>query len=73
MHLQPQVALPDGRVVGVEALVRWHHPIRGLLSPAELLPAAEQAGLLRPLTETVLELALAATGQWWPAGRCRSR
>ena len=45
-------------VVGAEALVRWHHPTRGLLSPAELLPAAEQAGLLRPLADAVLELSL---------------
>ncbi|TFV79170.1 EAL domain-containing protein [Blastococcus sp. CT_GayMR19] len=65
VHLQPQVSLADGRVVGAEALVRWNHPIRGLLSPAELLPAAEQAGLLRPLTDTVLELALAAAARWW--------
>ena len=49
VHLQPQVDLRDGRVVGAEALVRWQHPTRGLLSPADLLPAAEQAGLLRPL------------------------
>ena len=47
VHLQPQIALADERVVGVEALVRWNHPVRGLLSPADLLPAAEQAGLLR--------------------------
>jgi diguanylate cyclase (GGDEF)-like protein len=65
VHLQPQVDLVDGRVVGVEALVRWQHPTRGLLSPAELLPAAEQAGLLRPLTDTVVELALAAAARWW--------
>lgn len=65
VHLQPQVALDDERVVGVEALVRWNHPTRGLLSPAELLPAAEQAGLLRPLTDTVLELAMAAAALWW--------
>jgi EAL domain-containing protein (putative c-di-GMP-specific phosphodiesterase class I) len=69
VHLQPQIALSDGRVVGVEALVRWNHPVRGLLSPADLLPAAEQAGLLRPLTDTVLELALAATALWWPGQR----
>jgi diguanylate cyclase (GGDEF)-like protein len=69
VHLQPQIALTDGRVVGVEALVRWNHPVRGLLSPADLLPAAEQAGLLRPLTDTVLELALAATALWWPEQR----
>ncbi|RBY85492.1 bifunctional diguanylate cyclase/phosphodiesterase [Blastococcus sp. TF02A-30] len=65
VHLQPQVALADGAVVGVEALVRWQHPVRGLLSPADLLPAAEQAGLLRALTDTVLELALTAAESWW--------
>ncbi|WP_116452428.1 putative bifunctional diguanylate cyclase/phosphodiesterase [Blastococcus litoris] len=69
VHLQPQVDLGDGRVVGVEALVRWQHPVRGLLSPAELLPAAEQAGLLRPLTDTVLELAMTATARWWRTDR----
>jgi diguanylate cyclase (GGDEF)-like protein len=65
VFLQPQMDLRDGAVVGAEALVRWHHPTRGLLSPGHLLPAAEQAGLLRPLTDRVLELALAATGRWW--------
>jgi diguanylate cyclase (GGDEF)-like protein len=69
VHLQPQIALSDERVVGVEALVRWEHPVRGLLSPADLLPAAEQAGLLRPLTDTVLELALTATARWWRTDR----
>ncbi|RBY95080.1 GGDEF-domain containing protein [Blastococcus sp. TBT05-19] len=69
VHLQPQVGLPDGEVVGAEALVRWQHPVRGLLSPADLLPAAEQAGLLRPLTDAVLELALTATALWWPERR----
>ena len=69
VHLQPQIALSDERVVGAEALVRWNHPVRGLLSPAELLPAAEQAGLLRPLTDTVLELALTATARWWRRAR----
>ena len=66
VHLQPQIDLADERVVGVEALVRWNHPVRGLLSPADLLPAAEQAGLLRPLTDTVLELSLTAAARWWP-------
>ncbi|MET0765085.1 MAG: bifunctional diguanylate cyclase/phosphodiesterase [Blastococcus sp.] len=65
VHLQPQIALTDERVVGVEALVRWNHPHRGLLSPADLLPAAEQAGLMRPLTDSVLELALTAAARWW--------
>jgi diguanylate cyclase (GGDEF)-like protein len=66
VYLQPQVDLCEGWIVGAEALVRWNHPTRGLLSPAELLPAAEQAGLLRPLTDAVLELALQATARWWP-------
>ncbi|MGY2076000.1 putative bifunctional diguanylate cyclase/phosphodiesterase [Blastococcus sp. SYSU DS0828] len=66
VHLQPQVSLASGDVVGVEALVRWEHPVRGLLSPAVVLPAAEQAGLMRPLTDTVLGLALAAATRWWP-------
>jgi diguanylate cyclase (GGDEF)-like protein len=65
VHLQPQIDLLDGAVVGAEALVRWRHPTRGLLSPAELLPAAEQAGLLRPLADTVLELSLTAAARWW--------
>ncbi|NYJ07606.1 putative bifunctional diguanylate cyclase/phosphodiesterase [Petropleomorpha daqingensis] len=67
VHLQPQVDLVSGTVAGTEALVRWQHPTRGLLSPADLLPAAEQAGLMRQLTDTVLELALTAAARWWPA------
>jgi diguanylate cyclase (GGDEF)-like protein len=69
VHLQPQVAMDDGRVVGCEALLRWNHPTRGLLSPAVVLPAAEQAGLLRPLTDTVLERSLDAVAQWWDEHR----
>ncbi|MGY1828841.1 putative bifunctional diguanylate cyclase/phosphodiesterase [Geodermatophilus sp. SYSU D01180] len=69
VHLQPQVAMDDGRAVGVEALLRWHHPGRGLLGPAQVLPAAEQAGLLRPLTDTVLERSLDAVARWWDEHR----
>lgn len=65
VHLQPQVNLTDGAVVGAEALIRWQHPAHGLLSPADLLPAAEQAGLLRPLADQVLELSLSAAARWW--------
>ena len=69
VHLQPQVDTRAGTVVGVEALVRWHHPTRGLLMPGELLPAAEQAGLMRPLADRVLELSLEAVARWWPTRR----
>ena len=69
VHLQPQVASRAGTVVGVEALVRWQHPTRGLLMPGDLLPAAEQAGLMRPLADRVLELSLEAVARWWPTRR----
>ncbi len=69
VHLQPQVDPADHRVVGVEALVRWQHPARGLLGPADLLPAAERAGLIRPLSAAVLELSLSAVAGWWPEHR----
>ena len=54
---QPVVALADGQVVAVEALVRWRHPTRGLLGPGEFLPVAEATGLILPLGRMVLRLA----------------
>lgn len=59
LHHQPQVSW-DGRVVGFEALLRWHHPEHGLLSPQQFLPAAERAGLLSSVTETALRRAVGA-------------
>ena len=58
VHYQPRADLADGRVVGVEALVRWAHPERGLLYPDRFVPAAEQSGLMKPLTLAVLDQAL---------------
>lgn len=60
VHLQPQVACGDDRVVGVEALVRWAHPRHGLLRPAEFLPLAEEHRLMARLTAVVLRQAAAA-------------
>jgi diguanylate cyclase (GGDEF)-like protein len=57
VHYQPKASLHDGRVVGVEALVRWDHPQWGLLPPDDFVPVAEQAGLIRPLTLQVLTVA----------------
>src|SRR5207247_3799462 len=53
-----------GSVEAVEALVRWQHPVRGLLGPFEFLPMAEQTGLIKPLTLTVLDSALAQCARW---------
>ena len=58
LHYQPKADLPGGAVHGVEALVRWNHPERGLLTPGHFLPLAEQSGLTRALTAFVLDRAL---------------
>ena len=68
VHYQPLCDLQDGRAVAVEALVRWQHPVRGLLAPAEFLKVAEQAGLLRRLTLVVLRDALAECRRWRELG-----
>ena len=65
LHYQPEVSLVDGRLVGVEALVRWNHPDLGLLSPADFLPVAADAGLLVPLGRRVLEAACRQLRAWW--------
>ncbi|MGH8894404.1 MAG: putative bifunctional diguanylate cyclase/phosphodiesterase, partial [Actinomycetes bacterium] len=67
LHYQPKCAL-DGTVHGVEALVRWQHPERGLLPPAEFIPAAERTGLIHPLTDAVLAAAVAQARRWYDAG-----
>ena len=53
LYLQPKVSLDEARVVGAEALVRWHHPKRGLVPPMEFIPFAEQTGFIRTLTAWV--------------------
>jgi diguanylate cyclase (GGDEF)-like protein/PAS domain S-box-containing protein len=64
LHYQPQVDCRTGGLVGIEALVRWWHPERGLLSPDTFVPIAEQAGLMRDLTRWVLSTALAQGHSW---------
>ncbi len=68
LHYQPKVSLADGAVIGVEALVRWQHPDRGLIAPDAFIPMAEQLGLMPVLTERVLALALAQVGRWQQLG-----
>lgn len=64
LHYQPKVNLLSGAVCGVEALVRWQHPERGLLMPADFLPLAEKARLMQSLTERVLERVLSEMRSW---------
>ena len=68
LHYQPKVDLSSGEVPGVEALVRWQHPTRGLLGPGQFIPLAEHTALMRPLTLLVLDMALAQSRQWREAG-----
>lgn len=68
LHYQPIVDLKTGHVAGVEALVRWQHPTRGLLYPDTFIPAAEKTGLIAPLTSWVLANALRQQNRWRKAG-----
>ncbi len=67
-HYQPKATVADGRIVGVEALARWQHPVRGLIGPGEFVAVAEQAGLGRALTRRMLELALDQLVLWRAEG-----
>ncbi len=68
LWFQPQVRLVDGRVVGAEALLRWHHPARGLVPPSEFVPVAEEEGLIPALTHWVLRAACAQCAHWHAHG-----
>ena len=68
LHFQPQIELATGTLRGVEALVRWRHPERGLLAPQEFIALAEHTGLIRPLTLWVVQAALNQADDWRAAG-----
>jgi diguanylate cyclase (GGDEF)-like protein len=69
LFFQPKIELKTGRVAGAEVLLRWQHPTRGLLSPADFIPFAEQTGFIRRLTRWTLDHAIAQGARWQQAGR----
>jgi diguanylate cyclase (GGDEF)-like protein len=69
LEYQPQISLLSGRTVGVEALVRWRHPVAGVLTPAEFISLAEQTELIGAITEWVLREALTQCESWRRAGQ----
>lgn len=68
LHYQPQVDLVSGHIVGLEALVRWQHPQRGLIRPSEFIPLAEESGLVVPLGDWVLFETCRRIQEWSAAG-----
>ncbi|MBA5777156.1 EAL domain-containing protein [Stappia sp. F7233] len=68
LHYQPQIRLSDCKVVGVEALLRWRHPERGLVAPAEFLPLAEESGMIYDIGEWVLNEACQEAMRWTERG-----
>jgi diguanylate cyclase (GGDEF)-like protein/PAS domain S-box-containing protein len=64
LHYQPLVRLEDGEISGCEALLRWRHPERGMISPAEFIPVAEETGLINAIGEWVLRQACAEAATW---------
>jgi diguanylate cyclase (GGDEF)-like protein len=68
LYCQPKVDIASRRVCGAEALVRWEHPVLGMVSTSEFIPLAEQAGLITPLTEWMLESAFSQCYAWHEAG-----
>lgn len=69
LHYQPKVDLTTNALRGAEALVRWPHPVRGLVSPAQFVSLAEETGLIRPMTTRLVEAAIRQQHMWMRAGR----
>jgi diguanylate cyclase (GGDEF)-like protein/PAS domain S-box-containing protein len=68
LHYQPKVNLKSGEITGAEALIRWTHPTRGAISPAQFIPVAEDSGLILPIGNWVLREACRQTRAWVDAG-----
>jgi diguanylate cyclase (GGDEF)-like protein len=68
LHYQPQIELATGRIAGLEALIRWQHPGRGLVAPGQFIPLAESTGLIVPISAWVVRTAAAQMKQWRDQG-----
>jgi diguanylate cyclase (GGDEF)-like protein len=68
LHYQPKADLRTGDIVGLEALLRWRHPERGMVPPDDFIPLAEQTALMRHITQFVVDEALAQLALWWRDG-----
>ena len=64
LYYQPQISLTQNKIIGVEALVRWHHPEYGVIFPDQFIPLAEQSGVIEQLTERVINLAIEQLNLW---------
>jgi len=69
LHFQPQLALASGRIAGVEALIRWHHPTRGLVPPLDFIPFAEAYGIIDDIGDWVIVEAIRTAARWHAEGR----
>lgn len=68
LHYQPKVDIRSGKMLAVEALVRWIHPEKGMISPAQFIPLAEQTGLIRQMTFSIIEMAARQQAAWLARG-----
>ncbi|TVX99909.1 putative bifunctional diguanylate cyclase/phosphodiesterase [Cohnella terricola] len=68
VHYQPQIEARTGKLIGLEALIRWEHPVRGLIPPNHFIPIAEETGLILPIGEKVLSIVCAQSIAWQRAG-----
>jgi len=73
VYYQPQIDVDSGRIIGAEALLRWHNKMLGNVSPAEFIPVAEKTGLIVPIGQFVLKQALSLLSQWQKSYDCRLR